>query len=96
MAAYIIFIRDGEILDQDAMQAYIDTNAKGPKSDIMKPVIIYGETTALEGDAPDGVVVLQFPDMAAAKAWYESPHYQEAIPHRKRAAPYRVFMVEGL
>jgi len=95
MATYIIFIREGEIIDQDAMKAYQETNAKGPPAENMTPLVIYGETTALEGEAPDGTVILQFPDKAAAMKWYESPNYQEAITHRKRAAPYQVFMIEG-
>jgi uncharacterized protein (DUF1330 family) len=34
--------------------------------------------------------------MAEAKAWYESPLYQQALVHRLKGAEYRVFMVEGL
>ncbi len=53
-------------------------------------------STGLEGDAPDGAVVLKFPDHAAAMEWYNRPIYQEAIQHRMKAAHYRVFMVEGV
>jgi len=34
--------------------------------------------------------------MDAARAWYRDPAYQEALAHRKRAADYRVILVEGL
>ena len=50
----------------------------------------------VEGKDADGVVLLQFPDMAAARAWYDSPEYQAAIPERMQAAPYRAIIFEGL
>jgi len=34
--------------------------------------------------------------MAQAKAFYESPAYQAAIPFRQQAADWRVVIVEGL
>ncbi|MDP9102679.1 MAG: DUF1330 domain-containing protein, partial [Pseudomonadota bacterium] len=36
------------------------------------------------------------PDMAAARAWYDSPAYQVAKAHRVNGADYRVIFVEGL
>jgi uncharacterized protein (DUF1330 family) len=50
----------------------------------------------LEGPPADGVVVVEFPDMVAAHAWYDSPQYQEAKAHRQKAAGYRVMFVQGL
>jgi uncharacterized protein (DUF1330 family) len=51
---------------------------------------------AVEGKAPDGLVILKFPTTEDAKAWYHSPAYQAALPHRKKGADYRAFIVEGL
>lgn len=96
MATYMIFIREGEVLDHDAMKAYQSGNAAGSVPQGMKPLVVYGALEAFEGDAPDGVVILQFPDAAAAKAWYFSPEYQERAKLRQQAAPYRAIMVEGL
>ncbi|KCZ90999.1 DUF1330 domain-containing protein [Hyphomonas jannaschiana] len=50
----------------------------------------------LEGADADGVVILRFPDMDAAKAWYTSPEYQAARAHRFQAADYRVILVDGV
>ena len=50
----------------------------------------------LEGEAPDGVVMLEFPTVEDAKAWYFSPGYQAAAQHRKKGANYRVILVEGV
>lgn len=34
----------------------------------------------------DGVMIQSFPDMVAAKAWYDSPEYTTARAHRFQAA----------
>ena len=60
-------------------------NRESPRDPKLTPLIAYGATEALEGDAPDGVVLVQFPTVEDAKAWYNSPNYQAAIPHRKKA-----------
>lgn len=94
MPAYAIFIREGEVTDPAAMEAYRASGAGGPPAD-MKPLIVYGAMEALEGEAPDGIVVLQFPDMASARDWYNGD-YKERAKLRQQAAPYRGFLVEGL
>ncbi|WP_310532010.1 DUF1330 domain-containing protein [Novosphingobium sp.] len=97
MATYMIFIREGTIVDHEAMAAYQSGNrGANAAASAMKPLVVYGELETLEGDAADGVVVLQFPDRDAAKAWYFSPEYQEKVKLRQKAAPYRCLMVEGL
>ena len=58
--------------------------------------MIYGGTEALEGDAPDGVIVLELPTMDDAREWYNNPDYQAAIPFRQKAADYEMYIVEGL
>jgi uncharacterized protein (DUF1330 family) len=40
--------------------------------------------------------MVEFPDMAAAQAWYDSPLYHEALQHRLKRAEYRVFIVDGV
>jgi uncharacterized protein (DUF1330 family) len=97
MATYMLFIREGEIVDQEAMNAYGNRNRSGPPNPDVKPLVVYGAMEAFEGEAPDGIVMLEFPDAAAAKAWYFSPDYQEAAKLRRKGAPsYRAIMVEGL
>ncbi len=96
MPTYMIFIREGEIADAEAMAQYQSGNRGGPAPAGMRPLVVYGKMEALEGDAPDGMVILEFPDAEAAKAWYFSEDYQSRIPFRQKAAPYRCVMVEGL
>ena len=56
-----------------------------------------GATAVLEGDwQPNRVVVLEFPSLAAAKAFYDSPEYVEARAVRAGAANMDIIAVEGL
>jgi hypothetical protein len=57
---------------------------------------LYGKYGALEGPEVQGVVILEFPSVADAKAYYDSPAYREAREHRFKAADYRVLIVEGV
>jgi uncharacterized protein (DUF1330 family) len=94
MPAYAIFLREGAIVDQAAMDAYQSGNRSGAPAE-MRPLVVYGAMEALEGEAPDGVVILEFGDMAAARDWYHGDYFERA-KLRQKAAPYRAFLVEGL
>ena len=55
-----------------------------------------GELAVLEGDwEPSRLVVLEFPDVDAARAWYASEQYQEAKALRDGAARLRMVAVQG-
>jgi len=55
-----------------------------------------GKFEMIEGSAPQGVLMLEFPTMADAKQWYYSPRYQEALQHRYAGAQCRALLVEGV
>ncbi len=56
-----------------------------------------GTAELLEGvGTPNRVTLLEFPDLATAKAWYASPEYTEAKAARVDAATARFVVVEGL
>jgi uncharacterized protein (DUF1330 family) len=99
MPAYVVFIRDQPPHDPEQMSVYQAMNRKSVPSSLpfgIKPLAVYGATEALEGKAPDGTVILQFPSMAKAKAWYHSAEYQAALPYRLNASDYRAFIIDGL
>src|SRR5687768_13383187 len=55
-----------------------------------------GKVEVLEGGwAPTRLVVIEFADVAAARAWYRSPQYQAARRMRAGAADFRAVIVEG-
>ncbi len=55
-----------------------------------------GEAEVLEGPALDRHVVIEFPDLAAARACYRSPEYQAARARRADACTAHVVIVDGL
>jgi uncharacterized protein (DUF1330 family) len=56
-----------------------------------------GETTVLEGDwQPRRLVVIEFPDLAAALGWYHSDEYQELAKIRWSASTANFVVVEGV
>lgn len=96
MTAYVVFLREGSIQDPAAMAEYQRLNRENKGDFKLKPLIVYGALEALEGEAPDGIVLLEFPTIEDARAWYKSPGYQAAVPHRLKGAAYRAFIVKGL
>ncbi len=56
-----------------------------------------GATELFEGDGrPARLVVLEFPDMAHARAFYQSPEYRPLIAIRQRASRVSITAVEGV
>ena len=96
MTVYMIFTREEPVRDTAAMAEYQRLNRESAGSHKIKPLVVYGAVEAVEGKAPDGVIVLEFPTVEDAKAWYNSPHYQAALPYRLKAADYRAIIVQGV
>jgi uncharacterized protein (DUF1330 family) len=61
-----------------------------------KFVVRGGKAELIEGSPdPARVVVIEFADSDAAKRWYHSPEYQEALKIRLANSTGRVLLVEG-
>ena len=58
-------------------------------------VVRSGATEAIEGEAPGRIVILEFPDRAAALAWRASPAYQAILPIRDATSTSRVYVIDG-
>ncbi|MEO8113183.1 MAG: DUF1330 domain-containing protein [Phenylobacterium sp.] len=95
MAAFAIFIKNST-KDPQELATYSKKAGAARGDHPITPLVYYGPLEVLEGDPAEGVVLLQFPDMAAAHAWYDSPAYQDAKAHRLRGADYRVILAQGL
>jgi len=96
MPAYVI--ADVEVLDREAIKEY---QKRVPET--LAPfggrfLVRGGACETLEGDwQPQRVVVIEFPDAASAKAWYNSPAYREVLPIRWRYSRARfLFIAEGV
>lgn len=62
-----------------------------------KFIVRGGRTETLEGNwNPNRVVVLEFPTMDKARAWYNSPEYTAAKEIRIAASTGKMILVEGV
>lgn len=95
MTAYVLMLRE-ETKDAEAFAEYAKLAPKASAGHALTPKAFYGKHETFEGDDFEGVVVLEFPDFGQAKAWYQSPAYQEAMQHRLKGATYRVLIVDGV
>lgn len=56
-----------------------------------------GKTETLEGDwAPRRFVIIEFPDVERAKAWWASPEYAAAKALRQATSTTQLIVAEGL
>jgi uncharacterized protein (DUF1330 family) len=95
MAAYIVFIKEREH-DAGIMAEYSAKAGPTIAGHPAKPLAAYGAIETLEGPEAKGCVLIEFPDMDAARAWYASDAYQEARKLRFAGADYRVFITAGV
>ena len=95
MSAYIVFIRE-KTLDKSELETYWQKAPAAMEGHPVKPLAAYGSHVTLEGPEVEGVVIAEFPSVEEARAWYDSPAYQEAAQHRFRGAVYRGLIVEGV
>ena len=95
MPAYVVLTRE-HTHDAKEMEQYASKAQAAREGHDPQPLAFYGDFEVLEGSNMEGAVILRFPDMAAARAWYQSDACQEARKHRFQGADYRVFIVEGM
>ena len=96
MSVYVIVFRETPITDPAAIEEYKRLSVPKEPTPGLKVLAAYGDLTHLEGELPDAAVIVEFPDLEAAKAWYFSPHYQAAVAARRKAATFRTLIVEGV
>jgi uncharacterized protein (DUF1330 family) len=94
MSAYAIFIRE-RTRDASELKTYSEKVGATLAGHPVQVLALYGPQEVLEGADLEGVVVLEFPSLAAAKAWYDSPAYREVRKHRFLGCDYRAVIVEG-
>ncbi|WP_372720095.1 DUF1330 domain-containing protein [Novipirellula sp.] len=95
MSAYIVFIRE-KTIDKSELETYWQKAPAAMEGQPIRALAAYGPHVTLEGPDVEGVVIAEFPTVEEARAWYDSPAYQEAAQHRFRGAVYRGLVVEGV
>jgi uncharacterized protein (DUF1330 family) len=94
MAAYII--AEVEVADPETYATYRAQTPGVIERYGGRFIVRGGAAALLEGERPPArIVVIEFPDLAAARRFYGSPEYQSIIGIRQRAATSRVVLVDG-
>ena len=95
MSAYVIAMFD--VSDQENYAKYAASAPAATAKFGGKAIARDANAGPLEGDfSPDRVVILEFPTVEDAKAWYDSPEYQEARNFRLGAADFRMLVADGV
>jgi len=93
MTAYVVAVKR-KTRNQSELDLYRAAASKAVTAE-QRPLVVYGDFEVLEGEPHEGMVILEFPSMADARAWYESDAYQLARQHRLKGADYDITLVEG-
>ncbi len=94
MAAYIIVHVD--VHDMEQYKAYMQLTPDIVKSFGGKFIVRNGDKETLEGkEVEKRVVVLEFPNMEAGRAFYNSDAYQAAKAVREGAAEGTFLLIDG-
>jgi len=95
VAAYVI--NDMEITDPRRFAEYVRLSPPTVASYGGKFLARGGAVTSLEGEwQPRRLVVLEFPSVAQAQAWLNSPEYAPARRLRQLSANCKMVVIEGV
>ena len=95
MPAYII--SDVTIRNGEAFQTYQARAATSIAHYDGHYLVRGGPIEKLEGDwSPQAIVIVEFPDLEQARAWYGSPEYAHALEVRDRALSRNLILVDGV
>ena len=95
MSAYVVFTRT-KTIDQKELEKYWTGIRATMKDHPIEVLVADGKHEVLEGDPIEGMVIVKFPSVKAAKDWCYSEAYQNVAKHRKHGAIYHGLIVEGL
>ena len=95
MAAYVIV--NDEIVDESSFSEFRERIGATVEAHGGRYLVRGGKVEVVEGGwSADRVVVVEFDDVGAAKAWLGSAEYGELKELRQRSAKANVIVVEGV
>lgn len=83
------------VTDAARYDAYRQANAAAFRKFGGRFLVRGGTQEVVEGELRPRAIVVEFPDMAAARACYASPEYRAAMAHREPASLADLCIVEG-
>lgn len=95
MPAYLI--SDVTVKDAAAFQAYRSHAVISIEQHGGRYLVRGGSIDALEGSwMPTTIIIVEFPDIERAQAWYRSPEYAAAFAFRDDALSRNLVLVDGI
>jgi uncharacterized protein (DUF1330 family) len=94
MTAYVIV--NVKVTNPEQYKEYQKWSTLAMRAHDVKVLVRGGQCEVLEGRDPIRTVIMQFPSMDAARAWYHSDQYRRARNARAGAAEMNMYIVEGL
>jgi uncharacterized protein (DUF1330 family) len=95
MAAYLI--SDITVRDRTAFEVYRTRAASAIDSYGGRYLARLREVHVLEGSwNPNMIVIVEFPSLKQARAWYRSPEYAFALEMRDKALSRNLILVDGV
>lgn len=95
MAGYVIV--NDEVTDESTFSEFRDQIAATVEASGGRYLVRGGSAEVVEGNwSTDRIVVIEFADVGAAKAWLNSPQYTELKNIREKSAKANVIVVEGV
>lgn len=87
-----------EITNMEGIAPYLQAVSDTIAAHGGKYLVQAGNTEVVEGGLGEYPlkVILEFPSMAAAKGWYNSPQYQAILPHRLKNSKCNFVWAEGV
>jgi uncharacterized protein (DUF1330 family) len=90
------FVGDIQITDPAAFQAHVPRALATIARFGGRVIAGGGKIDLLEGGPmPERIFIIEFPNAAAARRWYRSDDYQDALEARLSSSHGRVFLIEG-
>ena len=95
MTAFLI--SDVSVRDAEAFQTYRARAAASIAAHGGRYLVRGGAIEALEGSwNPHTIIVVEFPTLERARAWYRSPEYASALEVRDAALVRNLILVDGI
>ena len=95
MTAY--FISDASVKDTEALEIFRARAAASIAHHGGRYLARAGFVESVEGTwQPNAIIIIEFPDLERARAWYRSAEYAAALRVRDQAISRRLILVDGI
>jgi len=91
------YVAEFELRDAEAIRPYSSGVAATFEPFGGHFIVRGGKVVGLEGTPPGSrTVIIEFPSLEQAQAWYNSPAYTQLRPYRQRSGISRTYIIDGL